>query len=204
MHKCPKCGAEIKGNGSFCTDCGAKLYLCPKCGAPYLPGDKFCDECGTDLVPKKTLTEQPVQVITQDNTEQQNKKNRLNIIIAVLLGVCLTLGGFQYYKHAVYIPNQEEAAKAATKAAEEAAAQKRVAETTKKQDAEKPPQPKTHGVIVGTYVYMREGPGTNYEALGYFYNGEEVSIIKITEDWYQVKRTSGDICWVNSQYCRAK
>ncbi len=57
--KCPKCGAELPLDASFCNACGAKIEKeekkeeigrkCPKCGANVAEGDSFCNVCGTKV-----------------------------------------------------------------------------------------------------------------------------------------------------------
>jgi membrane protease subunit (stomatin/prohibitin family) len=57
---CPKCGAIVPINSTFCPNCGAPLQgtqnqgmiKCPKCGTESPPGTKFCPNCGTSLVPQ--------------------------------------------------------------------------------------------------------------------------------------------------------
>ena len=59
---CPKCGAIVPINSTFCPNCGAPLQgaqnqntiKCPKCGTESPPGTKFCPNCGTSLVPQMT------------------------------------------------------------------------------------------------------------------------------------------------------
>lgn len=191
MAKCPKCGTEIQGEEKYCTGCGARLYLCPNCGAPYNIGDKFCDACGASLQP-----EAPAAA-----SDKSSSKTVMNVVIGILLGACIALGGYQYYKQTVIVPREKAAA------AEEARQQAELArqqEEAQKQEKEKPPQGKTRGTITGSYVYIRTGPGQNFDTLGYFYYGEQVKIIKVAEDWYQVERASGELGWVYSNYCRAE
>ncbi len=56
--KCPKCGATINDDDSFCIVCGASIKtepssgntdtpsLCPQCGAEVSEGAVFCEKCG--------------------------------------------------------------------------------------------------------------------------------------------------------------
>lgn len=62
MKKCPFCGAELKDDSLFCTECGKELpkgIECPHCGASVNEGDVFCTECGKriDEVPQATSSE---------------------------------------------------------------------------------------------------------------------------------------------------
>lgn len=65
-----------------------------------------------------------------------------------------------------------------------------------------PPPAVANGQIVGTEVRIRTGPGTNYDILGHFANGEYVSIQQTVEGWYCVQRASGTVGWVSAQFCR--
>ena len=50
MHKCTKCGKEF--DGKFCPECGERFVdkeACPKCGALMERNSTFCAECGTKL-----------------------------------------------------------------------------------------------------------------------------------------------------------
>lgn len=62
MKKCSFCGAELKDDSLFCTECGKELpmgIVCPHCGASVNEGDIFCTECGKriDEVPQVTSSE---------------------------------------------------------------------------------------------------------------------------------------------------
>jgi uncharacterized RDD family membrane protein YckC len=56
---CPKCGAELKEGGKFCSSCGAPIEpikksgigkrFCPKCGAELREEDIFCSSCRTRI-----------------------------------------------------------------------------------------------------------------------------------------------------------
>ena len=62
--------------------------------------------------------------------------------------------------------------------------------------------PNTHGQIHGTEVRMREGPSTNDVILGYFDNGEYLSLIGSTDGWYYVRRANGSDGWVSADFCK--
>lgn len=49
--KCNKCGAEVKENQRFCSECGERIGdFCKKCGAKINKKQKFCPECGESLI----------------------------------------------------------------------------------------------------------------------------------------------------------
>lgn len=60
----------------------------------------------------------------------------------------------------------------------------------------------TNGIITGTDVRIREAAGTNSKILGYFMDGEVVTVLVIEEDWYQVSRNNGQIGWVYAKFCK--
>ncbi|MGC8581988.1 MAG: zinc ribbon domain-containing protein [Thermoplasmata archaeon] len=50
---CKHCGAKLKENAKFCSNCGTPVsrdLKCPSCGQPYETGEKFCSSCGAKLV----------------------------------------------------------------------------------------------------------------------------------------------------------
>ena len=52
MKKCPYCGAQVKDDCLFCTECGKPIpqgYVCPHCGASVNNGDAFCQNCGKKI-----------------------------------------------------------------------------------------------------------------------------------------------------------
>ncbi|MFP4456432.1 MAG: zinc ribbon domain-containing protein [Clostridia bacterium] len=59
VKECQNCGAEIKQEAKFCTNCGAaqedepaampETKNCPNCGAELDIDAKFCPECGTTM-----------------------------------------------------------------------------------------------------------------------------------------------------------
>lgn len=51
--KCPKCGALIDINSTFCFACGfqikSEILVCSNCGADVKTNQNFCKECGNKL-----------------------------------------------------------------------------------------------------------------------------------------------------------
>ena len=59
------------------------------------------------------------------------------------------------------------------------------------------------GQITGSDVRMRTGPSTNSDIIGYFDNGEYVTIIsRANVNWYYVARNNGQRAYVHADYCR--
>lgn len=58
------------------------------------------------------------------------------------------------------------------------------------------------GQITGSDVRMRSGPSTNSDIIGYFEDGEYVTVLDFINDyWYRVQRYDGSIGYVASKYC---
>ncbi len=58
------------------------------------------------------------------------------------------------------------------------------------------------GQITGTGVRMRAKPSTNSDIIGYFEDGEYVTVLDFINDyWYRVQRYDGSIGYVASKYC---
>lgn len=60
MDKCKKCGAELKENQKFCSECGTPVNqkcVCRKCGIELEPETKFCPECGTNQTVSASFSE---------------------------------------------------------------------------------------------------------------------------------------------------
>ena len=58
------------------------------------------------------------------------------------------------------------------------------------------------GTIKGTDVRMRSSAGLNSKILGYFNNGEIVTVLEIHEGWYKISRSNGQEGWVSSDFCK--
>lgn len=65
-----------------------------------------------------------------------------------------------------------------------------------------PPPAETHGVITGSEVRMRSGPGQNYSVLGHFNRGENITILGAQNGWFNVRRANGAAGWVSAQFCQ--
>ncbi|MCH3949547.1 MAG: SH3 domain-containing protein [Acidaminococcus sp.] len=177
---------------------------------------QFCVACGTPLTQnaagstsrRARQTGSQVPPVPAPAAPKKNKNPMMLILIAVIIGLCAGFGGYYYYQSVVIPKRQAEAEAIKVQAKNEAKAELAKQETAKQsgsdEQAAPAPKPKTRGVITGTEVYVREGPGTNYESLDYFDKGETVQILKIAGDWYEVRRSSGQVGWVYRQYCRAE
>jgi predicted amidophosphoribosyltransferase len=49
---CPNCGASLKPDAKFCSECGTPIKgkkFCSECGSSIEGAPKFCPECGAKL-----------------------------------------------------------------------------------------------------------------------------------------------------------
>lgn len=72
--RCPSCGAKIRSDMAFCSNCGARLVqpeppkpaaqaFCSNCGAPLAEGAAFCTSCGARVsTPEPAAAPTPVLV----------------------------------------------------------------------------------------------------------------------------------------------
>ena len=91
MEKCPNCGAQVKDDSLFCTECGKPIpqgCVCPHCGASINEGDVFCQNCG------KSINESPSEeIIINDEEKKSGFKKYLPYIIGafvllMVIGYC--------------------------------------------------------------------------------------------------------------------
>ena len=68
-----------------------------------------------------------------------------------------------------------------------------------------PPDVSGAGVITGTDVRMRASYSTDSAVLGYFDNGETVTVLDdVTSEgqrWLKVQRSDGSVGWVSADFC---
>ena len=64
---CPKCGAMLQTETSFCPTCGEFLGVtkCPTCGERVELGVKFCPHCGVTL-PKTAVELQQAKALADE------------------------------------------------------------------------------------------------------------------------------------------
>lgn len=91
MKNCPNCGAQIKDDSLFCTECGKPIpqgSVCPHCGASVNDGDVFCQKCG------KGINEPPSEeIITNDEEKKSGFKKYLPYVLGafvllMIIGYC--------------------------------------------------------------------------------------------------------------------
>ena len=120
---CPKCGAMLQTETSFCPSCGEFLGVtkCPTCGERVELGVKFCPHCGVTL-PKTAVelqqaktqaaataqptanAQQPQIIINNTNTNTNTAKGAgIEAITSpksrwVALALCFFLGGLGVHR----------------------------------------------------------------------------------------------------------
>lgn len=88
MKKCPNCGAQVKDDSLFCTECGKPIpqgSVCPHCGASVGAGDAFCQSCG------KSLNEAPngESVVNEEEVSKSGFQKYLPYIIGAVVVLAL-------------------------------------------------------------------------------------------------------------------
>lgn len=87
LSKCPQCGADVKKDVLFCSNCGNKMpepkaeNCCPQCGASVHEDSAFCSNCGTKIVKEENAFNGETVVVT-DNDEQQKCCASCNFVLS--------------------------------------------------------------------------------------------------------------------------
>lgn len=102
MINCPKCGASIAPNSTFCSVCGSKLEelnlspkqeedessVCPNCGRKADKDAAFCTYCGTRIPAGQPQTEE-TEAVPKDICPNCGNKIKPGQIFCVMCGVKL-------------------------------------------------------------------------------------------------------------------
>lgn len=102
MINCPKCGASIASNSTFCSVCGSKLEelnsspkqeenesgVCPNCGRKVDKDAAFCTYCGTRILDGQPQIEE-TEVIPKDTCPNCGNKIKLGQTFCIKCGVKL-------------------------------------------------------------------------------------------------------------------
>ena len=193
--------------------------FCKKCGAEMRDEAEFCPRCGTAQSVQNVQTSQSINQVgntyspnTSGNTYAPNQvsssgsSSNETIIIAVVAVLVVAIGAFfvvfngnvDEIKEALHMGPKQE-----TKVDTAASAPTQTAPAPSSAQQSTPDQkPHNTGVITGTEVRMRVGPGTHENIIGYFEKGESVEILEVRPGWAKVKRTNGAIGWVSDQFCK--
>jgi class 3 adenylate cyclase/tetratricopeptide (TPR) repeat protein len=82
---CGACGAQIRPDQTFCTNCGARLAMaCPECGRPAEPGQRFCGYCGKPLAGDRVAAAPAPAPVDPD--ELQGERKQLTVLFADIKG----------------------------------------------------------------------------------------------------------------------
>ena len=202
------------------------MRFCPKCGTSYSDKYRFCKQCGTSLIVKNNNNGKVQQSVNK--VQQPVKSENNNMVWLVIIAVILAVAGVGvlYYKNEVeslknQVKNQETLSETKQKSLEtvienqkkqlrsqETALANSVDEIKRLNNAKREAETYSYsystnrGIITGTDVYMRAGPGKQYRTLGFFYKGQVVEIISFRSGWINVRLASGDSVWVSDMYCK--
>ena len=168
---------------------------------------EFCPRCGTAQSVQNVQTSQSINQVgntyspnmggntyAPNHVSSSGSSNNETIIIAVVAVLVVAIE----IKEALHMGPKQE-----TKVDTAASAPTQTAPAPSSAQQSTPDQkPHNTGVITGTEVRMRVGPGTHENIIGYFEKGESVEILEVRPGWAKVKRTNGAIGWVSDQFCK--
>lgn len=209
LHICPKCGAVNGLEARFCQGCGAPLGDTPAPEQPAAPApDQPAAPASVTPVPpasglsithvKNRLTPEAWESMKQ----KEELKRKVLIIGVVIVAVAFVGSALMDHFKSPSKPGIQQAQQLTKGGFFSSSKDKKAADTQDKESAQNGRQAVRKGVIHGTYVYIRTGPGKSYDTAGYYSNGEEVQILNESGSWYQVKRGNGQTGWVYGSYCR--
>src|SRR5262245_55161467 len=82
---CPRCGATLTSEKSFCGDCGYSFPLtCRSCGSQTPPGKRFCADCGAPLT--AGLAEQNETGLVSEQRWTAAERRHLTVMFVDLVG----------------------------------------------------------------------------------------------------------------------
>lgn len=109
MKKCIKCGAELRDDVAFCTECGSKqpeVVICPKCKTVLPEETKFCTQCGTKIESDKDGN-------GNENNQHENvrlnfsnvgsaglgnsRPKKIGMIVGMIVVILLLIGGIIHF-----------------------------------------------------------------------------------------------------------
>ena len=205
------------------------MKICPNCRIAYDDKFGFCKKCGQKLNNYIEQDPESYQVPTSDAGSDNNKSGSKKWIMIIGAFVVLVLIGFLVFGGKLATNKEskatnsnsqnttasttsktsnsrvkEEVEKEAKAAAETSAQKNQSVSNTNVQinyNKSLPFEPKDKGYITGTDVFMRIGPGKQYNTVGVFRKGESVEILREQGDWVKVLTANNNTVWVFKQYC---
>lgn len=80
---CQRCGAEIRTDDAFCSNCGApqnaahseQIAVCTNCGAEVKPGSTFCPNCGNRLAGEQSGSTQQTRASFKTDESETKSQN---------------------------------------------------------------------------------------------------------------------------------
>ena len=201
------------------------MKVCPNCKIAYDDKFSFCKKCGQKLNDYIEQSPENFQTFASgnvlDNNINKKTDSKKGLIIA---SVCIVLALIGFFAFGGNFSNEtnsrannsqnmiastnsnvnksrvkEEVDKEA-RAAAEINAQKNQS-TSQNNNKSLPFEPKVKGYINGTDVFMRAGPGKQYNTVGMFRKGESVEILSEQGEWIKVLTDNNNTVWVFKQYC---
>lgn len=56
------------------------------------------------------------------------------------------------------------------------------------------------GITTASTLNLRSGPSTDFDIVGHLTKGSTVSILELSEGWYKIKTTEGNIVWASKSF----
>ena len=208
------------------------MKICHSCRIAYDDKFSFCKKCGQKLSDyqeqHQDISQVPVSGVESNNNTNEKTDSKKGIII---VGACIILaligffafgGNFSKDKNAKIDSSSQKttaltnSGMSKSKVKEEVNKEaKAVADINAKNNQQTsnasgqnndgvslPFEPKLKGYINGTEVFMRSGPGKQYNTVGYFNKGEIVEVLDAPKgsEWIYVRTANSKKAWVFSQY----
>lgn len=179
------------------------MKVCRKCNLKFDDKYGFCRKCGQKL---EIYQEENTQIshITSSNNQVSgstsgNSNFNKRIMIAVAVIVLALLGFFVFGDNP--LANKDDSRQTLNNSTQ----QHDYSQNNSSSVGVKPSvsvMAKRGGIIIGTDVFMRSGPGKQYKAIGVFKQGDTVEIIEGQQDWFKVRLLNqNNTVWVFKTYC---
>lgn len=179
------------------------MKICPNCKIAYDDRYDFCKKCGQKLnnyIEQSSDRSQSPSSNAElgNNTDSKNESKKWIMIIGAFIVLAL-IGFFALGKGSS--TNKEMSSNTPNKGVQRQE-QNKDNSSSVVNTGNVSPVKKRGGIITGTEVLMRSGPGRQYKSVGVFKEGESVEIIEEQQSWLKVQPTNQDQpVWVFKRYC---
>ena len=179
------------------------MKVCPNCKIAYDDRYGFCKKCGQKL---ETHIEQNLRHSQNstsneglgNNTGNKNDSKKWIIIIGSLVSIALV--GFFALSNNLFTNKNVPTNTSDKSNLQQEYKQNSISSVDNKKNVSI--LNKRGGIITGTEVLMRSGPGKQYKNVGVFEQGETVEIVEEQQGWFKVQTANlNNAVWVFKPYC---